>query len=164
MMRLAFSYVLAGLLCHVALPAWAQVPKGFENFSEAEFRYFGLKLYDAQLFTKDGAAFDWNQDFALEITYARRFSQTALVNSTMEEIARAGRNSPKAEAWFACFRTVRKGHKYLAVTQGADQVDFFLNGQMVCGLKHAGIARSFMGIFLGKNTRSAKFTRALRGG
>lgn len=164
MIRPALSYVLAGLICFVPFASGAQVPKGFQQLGEAEFRYFGLKLYDARLFTKDGGAFDWTQDFALEIIYARRFSQKALVKSTMDEIARAGRNSPKAEAWNTCFRTVQKEHKYIAVTQGADQVDFFLNGQQVCGLKHTGIARSFMGIFLSENTRSAKFTRALRGG
>lgn len=163
-MQQARSYVLGLVLAVLPLTTQAQVPTGLEQRGEAEFRVFGLKLYDARLYTKDGAAFDWSRDFALEITYARRFSQDALVKSTMDEIKRIGRQSPDAMAWNGCFRSVNKGHRYLAITKGEDQVDFILNGAKMCSLNHRSVARSFMEIFLGDNTRSAKFTQALRGG
>ena len=163
MMGSSKPYALAILLSLCGLASFAQVPQGYEQLSKAEFRYFGLKLYDARLFTDQGNAFDWNNDFALEITYARRFTQNSLVRSTMDEIQRVGRKSPNTEVWNKCFRTVQKGHKYLATTQGADQIEFALNGKKTCSLKYPDIARSFMGIFLGQDTRSARFTQALRG-
>ena len=163
-MRQAKSYLLVLLLCLPPQALFAQVPRGLAVKGEAEFRYFGLKFYDARLYTKNGASFVWDHDFALEISYARRFSQKALVNSTMTEIERMGRNSPDAATWNDCFRSVQRGHRYLAVSKGPDQLEFWLNGQKTCDLKHAGITRSFMGIFLGENTRSASFTRQLKGG
>lgn len=163
-MRLQQTYAVAVLLSLMPLAAKAELPGEFEPRGEAAFRFLGMKLYDARLYTENGAAFDWKRDFALEITYAQRFSRDALVKSTMDEIARLGRDAPDAEVWKSCFRSVSKGHQFLAVTQGANRLDFILNGRKVCSLNYSDIARSFMEIFLGENTRSASFTRALRGG
>ena len=40
---------------------------------------------------------------------------------------------------------------------------FWRNGRKTCTLTHPGVKKSFMSIFLGNNTRSASFTRQLKG-
>ena len=56
------------------------------------------------------------------------------------------------------------GLRIYATFPSGDIAAFDLNGRKLCSLNYSDIARSFMEIFLGENTRSASFTRALRGG
>ncbi len=130
---------------------------------QATYRFLGLPLYDAQLFTPGGAPLDWNRDFGLELRYRHNLTKKALVSSSMDEMERIGRAAPVRDQFEACFRSVRKGDRYLAVSQGPNRVGFWLNGQKTCTMSYPGIKRSFMSIFLGENTRSAAFTQALRG-
>ncbi|WP_170326267.1 hypothetical protein [Ruegeria arenilitoris] len=129
----------------------------------ATFRYLGLPLYDAQLFTPGGAAFSWKQDFGLQLQYRRNVSQKALVNSTLDEMQRIGRAAPVRDQLQTCFKAVNKGDRYLAVSEGPNKVSFWLNGRKTCTMSYPGIKRSFMSVFLGENTRSAAFTQRLRG-
>ncbi len=129
----------------------------------ATYRYLGFPLYDAQLFTQGGAPLNWNQDFGLELRYRRNVTKKALINSTLDEMQRIGRAAPVRDQLEVCFNAVSKGDRYLAISQGPNKVGFWLNGRMVCTMSYPGITRSFMSIFLGENTRSAAFTRALRG-
>ncbi|SDX27316.1 hypothetical protein SAMN05444358_104125 [Ruegeria halocynthiae] len=141
----------------------------FGAFNDAElrgtatFRYLGFPIYDAQLFTQGGTPLNWSQDFGLELRYRRNISKKALVNSTLDEMKRIGRAAPVRNQLEVCFGAVSKGDRYLAISQGPDKVAFWLNGQKVCTMSYPGIKRSFMSIFLGDNTRSAAFTRSLRG-
>ncbi len=129
----------------------------------ATFRYLGFPIYDAQLFTPGGTPLNWSQDFGLELRYRRNLSKKALVNSTLDEMKRIGRAAPVRSQLDVCFDAVRKGDRYLAISQGPNKVGFWLNGRKVCTMSYPGIKRSFMSIFLGDNTRSASFTRTLRG-
>ncbi|WP_420585681.1 hypothetical protein [Ruegeria sp.] len=129
----------------------------------ATFRYLGFPLYDAQLFTPDGAAFSWSEDFGLELKYRRNVTQKALINSTLDEMKRIGRAAPVRDQLQTCFKAVSKGDRYLAVSDGPDTVSFWLNGRKTCTMSYPGIKRSFMSVFLGDKTRSAAFTQRLRG-
>jgi hypothetical protein len=129
----------------------------------ATFRYLGFPLYDAQLFTPGGAPFTWNQDFGLQLKYRRNVTQKALINSTLDEMARIGRAAPVRDQLQTCFKAVNKGDQYLAVSEGPNKVSFWLNGRKTCTMSYPGIKRSFMSVFLGENTRSAAFTQKLRG-
>lgn len=129
----------------------------------ATFRYLGFPIYDAQLFTQGGAPLNWAKDFGLELRYRRNLSKKALVNSTLDEMKRIGQAVPVRDQLEVCFGAVSKGDRYLAISQGPNRVGFWLNGQKVCTMSYPGIKRSFMSIFLGENTRSAAFTRALKG-
>ncbi len=129
----------------------------------ATYRYLGLPLYDAQLFTQDGAPLNWGQDFGLELQYRRNVSKKALINSTLDEMKRIGHAAPVRDQLEVCFDAVTKGDRFLAVSEGPNKVDFWLNGRKTCTMSYPGITRSFMSIFLGDNTRSAAFTQKLRG-
>ncbi len=129
----------------------------------ATFRYFGFPIYEAQLFTPSGASLDWKEDFGLELKYLRKLTEYDLVEGTMRELNRTGSALPIRGKLEACFRDVRKGDKYLAISKGQNQIGFWFNGQHVCTLKHSKIKFRFMSIFLGESTRSQSFTRKLRG-
>ncbi|WP_170571282.1 hypothetical protein [Ruegeria atlantica] len=168
--RPIFNPLRAALLSVALLtPGGLSASSGLNTLDDAQlrgtatFRYLGFPLYDAQLFTSGGAAFNWSQDFGLELTYRRNLTQKALVNSTLDEMARIGRPAPVRDQLQTCFKAVNKGDRYLAVSDGPDAVSFWLNGRKTCTMTYPGIKRSFMSVFLGENTRSAAFTQKLRG-
>ncbi len=127
------------------------------------FRFLGLPVYDAKLFTPAGAAFNWAEDFGLQLTYRKNLAQKALVESTLDEMARQGNPAPTKAQLETCFQAVSKGDSYLAISEGPNKVGFWRNGAQTCTLTNTGIKKSFMSIFLGDNTRSASFTRQLKG-
>lgn len=129
----------------------------------ATFRFLGLPIYDAQLFTKGGGPLSWSQDFGLKLTYRKSLKQKALIDSTLDEMARQGNSAPIEAQLKTCYQAVGAGDSYVAVTKGPDAIEFWRNGRKTCTLSYPGIKRSFMSIFLGNNTRSAAFTRQLRG-
>ncbi|MCB4455710.1 hypothetical protein [Leisingera sp. McT4-56] len=136
---------------------------GAELRGESTFRFVGVPLYKARLFTHGGAPLDWSRDFALELTYLRYLSGADLVESTLRELERLGGAPPVRGQLERCFRDVRRGDSYAAVSKGPDRIGFWNNGQRVCTLSHPGIKGRFMAIFLGPDTRSASFTRRLKG-
>ncbi len=129
----------------------------------ATFRFLGVPIYDAKLYTPGGAAFSWSDDFGLQLTYRKNLKQKALVESTLEEMARQGNPAPTQAQLEQCFQAVSKGDSYIAISEGANKVGFWRNGQKTCTLSYTGAKRSFMSIFLGDNTRSASFTSQLKG-
>ncbi|WP_170561815.1 hypothetical protein [Ruegeria atlantica] len=129
----------------------------------ATFRYLGLPIYDAKLFTAGGAPFRWSEDFGLQLTYRKNIKQKALIESTLDEMKRQGNSGLTQANLGQCFEAVSKGDVYLAVSDGPNKVGFWLNGRKTCNLTGQGIKKTFMSIFLGDNTRSASFTRQLKG-
>lgn len=156
-------------LCLLAVPAVGfaspvqSLLPGAEQRGAATFRLLGLPVYQARLFTRGGAPLDWGQDFALELTYQRKLSQTDLVEATLREMRRLGQAAPGRARFEACFQGVAPGDRYLAVSEGPDRIRFLRNGRSACTLSQPGIKHGFMSIFVGPNSRSPRFTRALLG-
>lgn len=130
---------------------------------EATFRFLGFPVYQARLFTPAGQAFNWDQEFGLELTYLRRVSEDTIVNSTLDELDRIGEPMAVEAQLQKCFEPVQKGDTYLAVTEGENRVTIWFNGLRTCTLTHPKAKFRFMSIFLGDDTRSASFTRRLKG-
>ena len=130
---------------------------------ESTFRYVGIPIYNARLYTASGGPLDWQDDFALELTYLRRFSQKDLVNSTLQEFTRVGTALPVRKDLSGCFIDVARGDRYLAISDGPNEVSFWHNGNKTCNLRYPNIKARFMGIFLGDNSRSRTFTQRLLG-
>ena len=160
-LKLVFFLLISPIVAH-ASPVGNILP-GAEQRGEAIFRFFGLPMYKARLYTKGGRTFDWQQDFALELTYQRNLTEYDLVESTLREMKRLGQTPPVEDQLARCFDDVAPGDSYLAVTEGSDRIVLWRNGRSACTLSHPRIKRHFMSIFLGENSRSAKFTRNLRG-
>lgn len=137
-------------------------PEGREA-GQATLRWLGFEVYDARVFTQNGVRATVGEPLALELTYKRKISRDVLVDTTMDEFGRSGPAPNVRGALMACFRNVQRGDRFLAVTRGTDTLDFWLNDDQTCTLTHPDVANRFMAIFLGENTRSARFTQALRG-
>jgi hypothetical protein len=144
-----------------ASPVSSALPDA-ELRGEATLRFLGFPLYKARLFTPSGERLDWNKDFALELTYLRNLTAYDLVEGTMREFARTGGTLPVRTQLKQCFFDVRKGDRYTAVSGGPNQLTFWRNDTRTCTLSHPQIKARFMGIFLGDNTRSRRFTSLLR--
>jgi len=129
----------------------------------ATFRFVGFPLYEAQLFTRAGAPLDWDADFGLELKYLRNLTENDLVEGTLRELERTGAPLPPRAQLEQCYKDVRAGDRYVAVSKGPDAIGFWLNDTFMCTLSQPRIKTSFMEIFLGDNTRSKSFARALRG-
>lgn len=134
-----------------------------KQIGSGTFRFLGLSIYDAKLYTPGGTALNWSEDFGLQLTYRKNLAQKALVESTLEEMARQGNPQPTQAQLEKCFQAVSKGDSYLAISEGPNKVGFWRNGIQTCTLAGNDIKKSFMSIFLGNNTRSASFTQSLKG-
>lgn len=130
---------------------------------EATFRFIGLPIYKARLYTDAGAPLDWNNDFGIELNYLRNLTEADLVESTLKEFDRMGNPLPVRAQLTQCFDDVSKGDQYLAVSRGPNKIGFWRNGERVCTLSHPQIKQRFMAIFVGDDTRSKSFTRKLKG-
>lgn len=163
MPKLLFLFAVCVLPLSAQASTVHSVLPGAELRGIAVFHFFGFPLYEARLFTKSGAALDWKQDFGLELKYLRNLTEYDLVEGTMREFKRTGAVLPLQGQLEQCFDDVRKGDRYLAVSNGQDQIGFWHNGKRVCSLSYPQIKSRFMEIFVGENTRSKPFTRKLKG-
>lgn len=160
------AVLMAALLVCPAL-AQASIVKSVLEDAElrgaATYRFIGFPLYEARLYTQDGAPLDWSEDFGLELEYRRNLTAYDLIEGTMRELRRTGAPLPVRDQLAQCFRDVQKGDRYAAVSDGPDRVAFWRDDRRVCTVAHPGIKEGFMRIFLGENSRSRSFTRALKG-
>lgn len=158
--------LLLGLLfCPViaqAVPVSSAFP-GAELRGQATLRFLGLPLYQARFYTREGRALDWSEDMALELTYLRKVTETDLVKATLREFDRTGAPLPVRDQLLQCYDDVDRGDRYLAVSNGPDEIMFWRNDRRMCTLSHPGIKERFMAIFVGDRSRSPVFTRKLRG-
>ena len=154
--------ILALPVLAAASPIKSALPDAQQR-GAATFRFVGFPLYEARLFTQSGAPLDWSKDFGLELIYLRGLTQYDLVEGTMREMKRIGAALPVRAQFERCYKDVRKGDRYLAVSQGPNKFGFWLNGKQTCTLSHPKIKTRFMAIFLGDNSRSKSFTRKLKG-
>lgn len=155
------SVLLLGFILVGHSLAWAS-PDNFQKRGEATFRWFGVAIYDARLFTPDGTRVNWQQDLTLELTYRRALTRQSLVDSTQSEMQRLGYTTPQAVDLNSCFRDVAPGDFFRAQSDGADQLRFYFNGVEVCTVSQPAIRRGFMSIFLSDNSRAPGFSRRLR--
>ncbi|MDH5799109.1 MAG: hypothetical protein OEZ19_11130 [Paracoccaceae bacterium] len=168
--------VICGALCLLlGFPAMAERPPSEveDRFGDAEplgqvvFRWLGLPIYEATLFTESGRDFDWNEPLALQLVYTRSFSGTSLVNATIAELERiegASEDYPELRGKLeSCFNDVSDGDRYVAIAYAPDRVDFLLNGRQTCSLRHRDAKERVLGIWLSEDSRSAALARRLRG-
>ncbi len=147
------------------------IKNAFENpkmRGEAVFRWLGLPLYTARLYTPNGQALTWARPVALQLIYARKISRQSLVDATVSELERLeGSQADHAvigEKFASCFRDVDEGDQFVATTITADEVQLFFNGTAACRVSHDNLSARFLGIWLSDNSRSPDLTRQLRGG
>ena len=146
----------------------AQALPGAQPIGAATTRFLGFTLYDAELFTRNGDAFDMGAPFALTLTYKRKFRGDKLAKATVDEISRIEGVDVSAltdleTEFLACFRDVTPGERVTAYGPSASTVLVFVNGTQTCRVEAAGIKQRFFNIWLSDASRDPAGARKLRG-
>lgn len=169
--RLKTSLAAACLLAASALQA-SPLPHlpSFEVVGSGTMRFFGLRIYDATLWSPDGA-WSASQPYALELVYARSFDGGAIAQRSIEEM-RAQRPWPEATLarWEndmrALFPDVEKGDRLVGVRMPGAGATFYSGtrrlGQIKLGqIKDEAFADAFFGIWLNPGTRAPELRAQL---
>ncbi|MCZ8072868.1 MAG: chalcone isomerase family protein [Paucibacter sp.] len=145
----------------LVLPAHAQrkrpaeVPEALRLQSEAQMRFFGLRIYDIRLWVSEHVNADnWSrQILALELEYARSLSGREIAKRSLVEMRRQAEISEeKAQRWLtemeAAFPDVKAGDRISGLFEPGRGVQFFVNSQPRRQIADPEFARLFSGIWL----------------
>jgi hypothetical protein len=154
----AFAVFLAA-----AMPAAA----GLQPIGEGTLRWFGLKIYDATLWTAGGAP-GFSRPFRLELRYARRLRGAAIAERSAEEIERLGIGTPaQRAAWLAemrgLFPDVAEGDALAGEHLPGRGARFTHNGRPLGEIADPAFSRAFFAIWLDPRTSEPALRAALLG-
>lgn len=146
------------------------LPQG-QPLGAGRMRYLLWDVFDATLWTQAGfrGAQYFEHAFALELRYLRKLSGAALVDSSLQEMRRAGSLDPAKEAaWTAAmqgaFADVQAGDRITGVHYPKVGARFYFNGRLRARVEDAAFAQAFFGIWLGASTSEPKLRSALLAG
>jgi hypothetical protein len=157
-MRHRLRFLSAGL---AAVCLWATLAahagplphlSGYETVGSGTLRFFGLRIYDATLWSPRGVWAD-GQPFALELRYARSFEGAAIARRSIEEI-RAQRSVPDAtlarweQQMRAIFPDVREGDRLIGVRQPGQGAVFYQDARRLGRIDDEAFADAFFDIWL----------------
>jgi len=137
------------------------------RLGEGTLRWFGLKVYDARLWTAGGAV-DFDRPLRLELRYARALRGPAIAARPEEEIARLGFGSPEQRAsWLAAmqrlFPDVMAGDTLAGEHLPGRGARFLRNGQPLGEIADSEFSRAFFSIWLDPRTSAPDLRAALLG-
>ncbi|MEM6619763.1 MAG: hypothetical protein AAF631_10720 [Pseudomonadota bacterium] len=138
-----------------------------ELTGETTARAWGFRLYDAELWTEDGA-FSFGQKFALTLTYGARFSAELLARSTIDEIVRVEGGQPSDHSRLQgrlqqCLIDVRRGSRITGVAESPSRVSLYANGSKRCTINYPSLTKRFFGIWLAPTSRDTRGAARLTG-
>jgi len=137
----------------------------------ATLRFFGLHVYDAQLWTPEqaaGAADPLGQPLALALTYGRALVGAQIARRSLDEMQRIGSfSAAQGERWLqamtALFPDVRAGDRLTGLHLPGRAVRFFHNGLPRGEVADAEFAPLFFGIWLSPRTSEPRLRAQLLG-
>lgn len=130
----------------------------FEAVGSGTMRFFGLRIYDATLWSP-GGVWSANQTYALELIYARSFEGAAIARRSIEEM-RAQRAYPAATLarWEQQMRTlfpdVKSGDRLTGVRMPGAGAAFYSGTRKLGQIDDEAFADAFFGIWLHPATRA----------
>jgi hypothetical protein len=144
---------------------------GLKLRGQGRFRYFGLSIYDARLWSAEPLdAARWaEQPLMLELQYARSLVGREIAKRSLVEMRRqASVDDSKAQAWLqameAAFPDVKAGDRLTGQYEPGTGAQFFFNGQPRQRIADAEFARLFFGIWLSPKTSEPALRAQLLGG
>ena len=133
-------------------------------------RFFGLHIYDAQLWSAEAVAGDGAaQPLALALVYARQLVGEQIASRSLKEMSRIGRiNDEQSARWLGAmtqlFPDVKDGDRLTGVQRPGVTTRFFLNGRFRGEVADAEFTRLFFGIWLSPRTSEPRLRELLLGG
>jgi hypothetical protein len=152
-----------------AATAHPQLP-GSRLQGQATLRYFGLRVYNARLWTlpdfRPGQSTE--QALVLELEYLRELKGQAIAERSLQEMRRAGPlTEVQAQRWLAdmqrIFPDVRAGDRITGLHLPGQGARFWVNGRPAGQVEDAAFARLFFGIWLAPTTSEPDMRLALMG-
>ena len=137
------------------------------RLGEGTMRWFGLKIYEARLWTAGGAP-DFARPLRLELRYARALRGAAIAERSDEEIARLGFGTPaQRAAWLAAmqrlFPDVAAGDTLAGEHVPGFGARFLRNGAPLGEVADPAFSRAFFSIWLDPRTSAPELRAALLG-
>ena len=129
------------------------------------FTWFGMKIYDAQLYVGErGYAPD--APFVLDLRYARKLEGSKIADASADEMDKLGAGTPaQRKAWLVrmkeIFPDVREGSRISGVYLPASGTTFYLDGRVLASVPDPDFARAFFAIWLDARTSAPKLRTAL---
>jgi hypothetical protein len=170
--RIALVVVVALLMPMgvMALTLPEQVAKDFPDLrhaGEGRLRWFGLHVYDASLWI-NGAQWNEEREFALDIRYARNIKSRRLVQTSLDEMRRLGFGDERqlekwAEQMARVLPDVRKGEHLTGVYRPGAGAEFYYQGRISGTIADPAFARAFFAIWLDARTREPGLRQSLIG-
>lgn len=159
---LATAWLWAGLTAHASpLPHLSD----FEAVGSGTLRVFGLRIYDATLWSP-GGTWGVSRPFALELRYAHSFDGAAIARRSIEEM-RAQRPHPAATLtrWETQMRgilpDVQAGDRLIGVRIPGEGAAFYSGTRKLGQIDDETFADAFFGIWLHPSTRSPELRARL---
>lgn len=160
----------------LTLPAWAATPAHIQTdiadariAGQGPFRYFGMKIYDAQLWVGAkgyDAAAPTAAPLALDLIYARNLDGKKIAEASRDEMVKLNVGSAAQRAtWLtkmtAIFPNVREGMHITGVYLPAFGAKFYLDGKPIGEIADPEFGRAFFAIWLDPKTTGGKLRDAL---
>jgi hypothetical protein len=171
--------VLVAALIAAALPAGAAAGSAPSSISaslagarlagEGELRWFGLKVYSAQLWVgPQGLGLERSaaQPFALQLIYSTGLKGVAIAERSLQEIERMGFGDPQRRGrWFTdmkqLFPDVARGDRLTGVNEPGRGARFFHNDRPIGAVDDPDFATAFFAIWLDERTVAPSLREAL---
>jgi Chalcone isomerase-like len=120
-------------------------------------RIFGFQVYNAYLWTPEGASFDQTKPHVLDIHYLRTFSAKQLAERSIDEMRGQGTGSEAVyPKWFTemqrVFADVKEGDRLIGVATPSRTAKFFHNGNYRGEVADAAFTDAFFGIWLSEKS------------
>ena len=167
-------FVFLSLL--LALPALAAAPShiqadvpGARLAGHGAFRYFGMKIYDAQLWVGAkgyDAAAPTAAPLALDLNYSRTLNGKKIAEASRDEMKKLNEGTAQQrEVWLAkmtaIFPDVQEGTHITGIYLPAVGARFYLNGAPLGEIADPEFGKAFFAIWLDPKTTGGKLRSAL---
>ncbi len=162
--------LLASLPALAAAPAQIQSEiTGARLAGQGMFRWYGMAIYDAQLWVGDkgyNATNPGAAPLALDLKYDRALSGKKIAESSRDEMQKLNVGTPEQRAlWLtkmlAVFPDVHDGTHITGVYLPAFGVKFYLDGKPLGEIADAEFGKAFFAIWLDPKTTGGKLRDAL---
>lgn len=159
LLALQGAYAAAAVPLHIA----SALPEA-RLAGSGSYRWFGLRIYDAELWVGPQGYQGEAAPFALDLRYGRTFSGKNIAERSAAEIEKLGLgNAEQRRNWLmqmqACFPDVEDGTHLTGLFQPGSGVRYYRDGKAICDIADAQFAAAFFAIWLDPHT-SAKSLRA----
>jgi hypothetical protein len=169
----AAARMQAAALAPTAGPGPEHVARYFDDarpLGAGRLTWFGLHVYDAQLFVSNGfnAADPAARPLALELTYARALSGKAIAQRSYDEIVKLAIGSDAQRTRWrsemtAIFPDVKSGQRLAGIYRPEAPTRFYLDGRFLGEVADPAFGRAFFAIWLDPRTSAPQLRNRLLG-